>query len=211
MRIAPLDLSASSGTGLVHLAAEATHRRPRDPAPRQRRLGGRPPGLQGRAAEHPDPRLRNDPPRRERPSTAVRLARATRQCACSRRPDAGTNAVYTILFAFGSTDVKVPSSAASELIEHARQAELIVARGRTDGEVETAAESRIARERAAAVRAYLVQAGIDPARIRTTYQPIGDHAANNSTAAGRALNRRVEIEMYSAPPQVVALNNATRP
>jgi outer membrane protein OmpA-like peptidoglycan-associated protein len=136
-------------------------------------------------------------------SAAIRLTEQHADAACSRRSDAGTNAVYTILFTFGSTDVMVPSASASELIERARQAELIVARGRTDGEIETAAESRIARERAAAVRAYLVQSGIDPARIRTSYQPIGDHAANNSTAAGRALNRRVEIEIYSAPPQVV--------
>jgi len=144
-------------------------------------------------------------------STALRLAEQHVNPACSRRSDAGTNAVYTVVFAFGSTEVKVPSPSASELIDNARQAELIVARGRTDGEVESAAESRIARERALAVRAYLVQAGIDPARIRTSYQPIGDHAANNRTAEGRALNRRVEIEMYSALPQVVALNNAAMP
>jgi outer membrane protein OmpA-like peptidoglycan-associated protein len=144
-------------------------------------------------------------------STAARLAEQHVNTACSRRSDAGATAVYTILFPFGSTDVMVPSSSASELIDRARQAELIVARGRTDGEVETAAESRVARERAAAVRAYLVQSGIDPSRIRTSYQPIGDHAANNSTPAGRALNRRVEVEIYSAQPQVVALNTATRP
>ena len=144
-------------------------------------------------------------------SAAVRIAEQSVTAACSRHSDAGTTAVYTILFPFGSTEVQVPSSSAAELIERARLAELIVARGRTDGDVETAAESRIARERAAAVRAYLVQSGIDPARIRTSYQPVGDHAANNSTAAGRALNRRVEIEIYSAPPQVVALNTVTRP
>jgi len=144
-------------------------------------------------------------------SAAVRLAEQTVNAACSRRSDSGSNAVYTIFFSFGSTDVIVPSSAASKLIEYARQAELIVARGRTDGEIETVAESRIARERAAAVRAYLVQSGIDPARIRTSYQPIGDQVASNSTSAGRALNRRVEIELYSATPQVVALNVTTRP
>jgi len=143
-------------------------------------------------------------------SAAVRLGEQHSNGACSRRSDAGTNAVYTILFTFGSTDGLVPPSSASWLTGRARQAELIVARGRTDGEVETAAESRVARERAAAVRAYLVQAGIDPARIRTSYQPIGDHSANNSTAAGRALNRRVEIEIYGALPQLVALNDGPK-
>jgi outer membrane protein OmpA-like peptidoglycan-associated protein len=144
-------------------------------------------------------------------STALPLAEQHVNAACSRRSEATTNAVYTVLFAFGSTEVRVPSPAASELIDHSRQAELIVARGRTDGEVESAAESRIARERALAVRSYLVQAGIDPAHIRTSWQPIGDHAANNRTAEGRALNRRVEIEIYGALPQVVALNNAAMP
>jgi outer membrane protein OmpA-like peptidoglycan-associated protein len=100
-------------------------------------------------------------------STALRLAEQHVNAACSRRSEAATNAVYTVLFAFGSTEVRVPSPAASELIDHARQAELIVARGRTDGEVESAAESRIARERALAVRAYLVRRGsIRPASAR---------------------------------------------
>lgn len=144
-------------------------------------------------------------------STAIRLAEQDGNVACSRRSDSSTAAVYTILFPFGNTAVVVPTSSASALLDHARHAELIVARGRTDGEVESAAESRIARERALAVRAYFVQAGIDPARIRTSYQPIGDHVASNSTPAGRALNRRVEIEMYSALPQVIALNEAMRP
>ena len=139
---------------------------------------------------------------------AVHLAQQQIATACSGSADAGANPVYTILFAFGSTEVNVAPSAAPALIEHARRAALIVARGRTDGDVESAAESRVARERAAAVRAYLVQAGVDPSRIRTSYQPVGDHAANNGTAAGRQLNRRVEIEMYSALPSVIALNSA---
>jgi hypothetical protein len=40
-------------------------------------------------------------------------------------------------------------------------------------------------ERAAAVRDYLVAAGVDPARIRATYQPAGDHVADNASAGGR--------------------------
>lgn len=68
------------------------------------------------------------------------------------------------------------------------------------------AASRIARDRAAAVRDYLVAAGVDPARIRATYQPAGDHIADNVSASGRHLNRRVEIEMYRALP--VALTTA---
>ena len=83
-----------------------------------------------------------------------------------------------------------------------------MARGRTDGDVESPAESRVARERAAAARAFLVQAGVDPARIRTTYQPVGDHTSDNGTPEGRALNRRVEIELYGVVPQVFAARRA---
>jgi len=30
-----------------------------------------------------------------------------------------------------------------------------------------------------------MQAGVEPSRIRTTWQPIGDHLASNETAEGR--------------------------
>lgn len=72
-------------------------------------------------------------------------------------------------------------------------------RGRTDGSSDAPGEPH--RPRAcAAVRDYLVAAGVDPARIRATYQPIGDHVADNSSDSGRGLNRRVEIELYCALP-----------
>ena len=135
-------------------------------------------------------------------ATANRLALAY-QASLSSSPslsDEG-NAIYTVLFPFGSTDVKISEPAAGALIERARKAALIVMRGRTDGERETPAESRVARDRAAAVRSYLVQAGVDPNRMRTTYQPVGDFAAENGTPAGRSLNRRVEIELYSVAPK----------
>jgi outer membrane protein OmpA-like peptidoglycan-associated protein len=119
------------------------------------------------------------------------------------------NAVYTVHFAFGRSDLLVPEPEASTLIDQARKAAMVVTRGRTDGDVESPAESRVARERAAAARAFLVQAGIDPARIRTTYQPVGDHASDNGTPEGRALNRRVEIELYGVAPQVWVAGQAT--
>ena len=91
-----------------------------------------------------------------------------------------------------------------------RQSPLVVLRGRTDGTTDSPIESRIARERAAAVRDYLAAAGVDPTRIRATYQPAGDHAADNTAATGRAANRRVEVEVYrTAPvPVGVATTNA---
>lgn len=117
-----------------------------------------------------------------------------------------TNSVFTVRFDFGSTRVVIPADVAASLVDDAKVSPLVILRGRTDGTSDAPAESRIARDRAAAVRDYLVAAGVDPARIRATYQPAGDHVADNASAGGRGLNRRVEIELYRALP--VALTTA---
>jgi len=106
-----------------------------------------------------------------------------------------------VLFEFGSTRVVIPADVATTLIADAKSAPLVMLRGRTDGNSDAPAESRIARDRAASVRDYLVAAGVDPIRIRATYQPAGDHVADNVSAEGRGLNRRVEIELYRALPR----------
>ena len=126
------------------------------------------------------------------------------------RPNAeasAANAVAIVHFEYGSTRVDIPASTARALLKEAKGAPLILLRGRTDGQGDVAAESRIARARAAAVADYLVAAGVNPSQIRATYQPTGDHVADNQSAQGRRLNRRVEIEIYRALP--VALNAAS--
>jgi outer membrane protein OmpA-like peptidoglycan-associated protein len=127
---------------------------------------------------------------------------AAMQGPTGQRPQA--NSVFTVRFEFGSTRVVIPTDVAATLVEDAKASPLVLLRGRTDGASDAPAESRIARDRAAAVRDYLVAAGVDPARIRATYQPTGDYVADNASAGGRGLNRRVEIELYRALP--VALN-----
>ena len=135
---------------------------------------------------------------------AARLALQQYASAARTAAEAdAANTVYTVLFAFGSARVTVPEAVSAMLVEQARAAALVMLRGRTDGTMEAPAESRIARDRAAAVRAYLVQSGVEPARIRTTWQPVGDHSADNSTPGGRDLNRRVEVELYRVPPQAM--------
>ncbi|WP_271009267.1 OmpA family protein [Paucibacter sp. B51] len=110
------------------------------------------------------------------------------------------NQVILVHFDSGSSDLKRPSPATNAMIEAAKSAPLVVLRGRTDGSKETLGDSRLARGRTAAVYEFLVSAGIRPDRIRSTYQAIGDHLADNSSAAGRAKNRRVEVEIYAATP-----------
>ena len=150
-------------------------------------------------------------------SAAATLARVSAQqqaiaAAQMAAPSASpANSVFTIRFGFGSTRVVVPADIASALVESARTAPLVLLRGRTDGSTDSAAESRIARERAAAVREYLVSAGVDAARVRATYQPAGDRASDNSSPAGQGLNRRVEIEVYRALPVAMGSSAAAMP
>jgi outer membrane protein OmpA-like peptidoglycan-associated protein len=124
--------------------------------------------------------------------------------ARTRGPEA-RNTIHSVLFAFGSTRVTLPDTEATRLFDEAKSAPLILLSGRTDGTTLNSAESRIARERTDAVKVWLVQAGIDPARIRATWQPVGDHAADNGTEGGRSLNRRVEIELYRFAPRYASL------
>ena len=124
---------------------------------------------------------------------------------------AQANSVFTVRFDFGSTRVVIPPDVTETLVEDAKESPLVMLRGRTDGSSDAPAESRIARDRAAAVRDYLVAAGVDPARIRATYQPAGDHVADNASAGGRNLNRRVEIELYRALPVTLSATAVPQP
>lgn len=147
-------------------------------------------------------------------ATLERLAARQQALAAMQAPALSTppsNSVFTVRFEFGSTRVVVPADAASALIEDARSAPLVLLRGRTDGATDAPAESRIARDRANAVRDYLVGAGVDPARIRATYQPTGDHAADNTSPSGKGMNRRVEIEVYRALPVAMSPSAAAMP
>ena len=134
---------------------------------------------------------------------------AAMQGPTGQQPQA--NSVFTVRFEFGSTRVVIPTDVAATLVEDAKASPLVLLRGRTDGASDAPAESRIARDRAAAVRDYLVAAGVDPARIRATYQPAGDHVADNASAGGRNLNRRVEIELYRALPVTLSATAVAQP
>ncbi len=143
-------------------------------------------------------------------ATLVHMA-VRQQLMAATQEKAQANSVRIVHFGFNSTRVSIPSEAASALVEEAKAAPLVVLRGRTDGTSDSSAESRIAQARANAVRDYLVAAGVDPARIRTTHQPSGDHLADNGNPRGRNLNRRVEIEVYRAPPVSVQASATPKP
>ena len=145
-------------------------------------------------------------------TTATLAHMAVRQqVMASIQEKAQANSVRIVHFGFNSTRVSIPAEEASTLVEEAKTAPLVVLRGRTDGTTDSSAESRIAQARANAVRDYLIAAGVDATRIRTTHQPSGDHLADNSSQRGRNLNRRVEIEVYRVPPVAIQASAPPQP
>lgn len=122
-----------------------------------------------------------------------------------QRSERLANHRHTVRFAPASTQVDIPPEVRAALLAHARNAPLVLLRGRTDGLKDSLADSKLARARAEAVRDLLVAGGVDPSRIRSTHQPVGDQVAENLTPQGRALNRRVEIEIYHALPVALSI------
>src|SRR5574344_363959 len=73
--------------------------------------------------------------------------------------------------------------------------EVIVAVVHTDSVGTEAYNQKLSVRRAEAVKAYLVSKGIDKSRVYTEGKGEAQPIASNSTKAGRAKNRRVEIEV----------------
>jgi outer membrane protein OmpA-like peptidoglycan-associated protein len=116
--------------------------------------------------------------------------------------------VFVIHFAFASSEVQLTPDAEQTLLNAAKSAPWIVLHGRTDGLVDNLADARLAKARAERLRDLLTSHGIDPARVRTTYQPTGDAVAPNTDANARSLNRRVEVEIHDQPPAPATSLNA---
>lgn len=108
------------------------------------------------------------------------------------RPD---SVVFRVRHEFAKTDFVASDELKAEILRAAREGKSIELRGRTDSEKINPVDRDIALNRALKARLFLVRSGIDPHKIRITYLSAGDFEADNTTAAGKALNRRVELEM----------------
>jgi OOP family OmpA-OmpF porin len=71
-------------------------------------------------------------------------------------------------------------------------------RGHTDDQGDATANQVLSEARAAAVVAYLAEAGIDEARMRFLGIGEAEPIASNDTPEGRAENRRVELEAFAS-------------
>ena len=68
----------------------------------------------------------------------------------------------------------------------------------------------LSQQRAQAVTSYLQSMGVSASQIRsTTGYGEANPVADNSTAAGKAQNRRVEVYMYASQAMIDAANNGT--
>lgn len=138
--------------------------------------------------------------RNEASATEARLDALRAEAAARTVARPASTQVYTVLFGFNATTFHLSDRDAAQLLLAARGAEWIALRGRTDGVSDTPGEARVARGRAEAMQTFLVRGGVDPSRVGLSYQPSGDTVASNADEAGRALNRRVEVELYAVRP-----------
>ena len=107
------------------------------------------------------------------------------------------------LFDFDKSEVKPEGMAKLDnLVESikAGQLEMVTAVGHTDSVGSDAYNNRLSQARAEAVKAYLVNKGIDASRIQTAGKGKTQPVADNATPAGRAKNRRVDIEVTHLRP-----------
>jgi outer membrane protein OmpA-like peptidoglycan-associated protein len=100
-----------------------------------------------------------------------------------------------VKFDENSADVKIDDDLLGALGNTARSANRIYLHSHSDAYVASEAESQLAIRRAVELRNLLVSLDVEPERVRLFYRGVGNFVANNSTRAGKALNRRVEIEL----------------
>ena len=102
------------------------------------------------------------------------------------------------LYDFNKSDLKPEGKATLDQIAKDMKKvklEVVIAVGNTDSVGTDAYNMALGMRRAQSVKTYLVSKGIDGSRIYTESKGKSNPVASNATAAGRAKNRRTDIEV----------------
>lgn len=105
------------------------------------------------------------------------------------------------LFDSGKSDLKPAGKAKlDELSAKLKnmKVDAIIATGHTDSAGSATLNQHLSIKRAEAVKTYLISKGVDANRIQTAGKGASQPTATNRTAAGRAQNRRVELEIIGS-------------
>ena len=115
--------------------------------------------------------------------------------------------VFRMFQPVGEANFAPDGEFAQALRKAANDAKTIEVRGCTDSPVADGPNRRLALARAAGSRRWLIDHGIDAARILASHYGTGHFLADNATEAGRSRNRRVEIQVHGDLGQAVATFN----
>jgi OmpA-OmpF porin, OOP family len=152
------------------------------------------PGCDGAANPPPPP---PPPPPAPRAAPPAPPPAAPRPAPAAPVSEKVTYAADTF-FDFDKSDLKPEGKAKLDDLVSKMQGmnlEVIIAVGHTDNIGTKEYNQGLSERRANAVKAYLVTKGVEKNRIYTEGKSFTQPIASNSTAEGRAKNRRVEVEM----------------
>ena len=119
---------------------------------------------------------------------------------------AAGNLVAVVPFGMGSATWSVEQADAVALVRRAKDAAVVMIRGRTDAIGDSLQETALARRRAEAAAEFLQLSGVPKDKLRLTWQGAGDPVAGLRSSE-RAQSRRVEIEFYTSAPMLVSLRS----
>jgi OmpA-OmpF porin, OOP family len=165
-------------------------------------FGGSP---ETRAAPPPPPPPAPPPPAPPPPAPAVSPAPPPPETHRIVIPTSGSVTLEGVTFAFNSADLTdssrpVLDDTASGLKQHPGLK--VEVQGYTDSVGSSRYNLRLSQRRADAVRDYLVEQGVDAEQLTARGYGKADPVATNSTAEGRAQNRRVVLFVLSNPGAV---------
>jgi OmpA-OmpF porin, OOP family len=140
-----------------------------------------------------------------KPAAAAPAAPAAKPAAAPAAPAAATKVTYAAdaFFDFDKAVLKKEGKAKlDDLVGKVKgiNLEVVIAVGHTDAVGADKYNQKLSVKRAEAVKAYLVSKGIEKNRVYTEGKGESQPVADNKTGAGRAKNRRVEIEVVGTRP-----------